>query len=86
MLQLLKRSCTRCVEASALFMDELASVLKKGCLDLQVEVSIDVSRIVDKSLQNTWTAMLLLHKSKSETEALLLLRSEMRNECYPGKM
>ena len=40
MLELLKNSCSRCVEATALFMDELASVLKKGCLDRKVEVSV----------------------------------------------
>ena len=41
-LELLKNSCSRCIEAAALFMDELASVLKKGCLDRKVEVS-DIS-------------------------------------------
>ena len=61
MLELLKNSCSRCIEATALFMDELASVLKKGCLDRKVEVSVKIkgawvsrSRLVSE--KSAWIA------------------------------
>ena len=38
LLQLVKTSCSRSSEASALFMDELATVIKNGDLDPKVEV------------------------------------------------
>ena len=61
MLELLKNSCSRCIEATALFMDELASVLKKGCLDRKVEVSVkclDHKVVVCVKINRAWITRL----------------------------
>ncbi len=39
MLQLVRMSCRTCPAAAALFMDELATVVKNGNVDPQIEVS-----------------------------------------------
>ena len=38
LLQLVKTSCSKSSEALALYMDELSSVIRSGCLDAKVEV------------------------------------------------
>jgi hypothetical protein len=38
LLNLVKTSINRIPEAAALFMDELANVIQKGCLDRKIEV------------------------------------------------
>ena len=40
MLQLVRMSCRTCPAAGALFMDELATVVKNGNVDPQIEVLI----------------------------------------------